>query len=107
MLSEPVEAVRARAERLGEALRRVGVAGEVQEVGAVAGGGSLPGTELPSAAVRLRVTSPERFATALRTGRPAVVARVADGAVWLDARTLTDGELEPLAERVAAVARIE
>ena len=49
MLDEPVEAVRARAERLAEL-----VGGEVEETVARVGGGALPLAELPSVRVRGR-----------------------------------------------------
>jgi len=57
------------------------------------GGGSLPGFELESWAVRLRPESGvERLAGGLRTAPVPVLARVSEGAVWLDARTLLPGD---------------
>jgi len=91
MLHEPVEAVRARAERLAEL-----VDGEVEETVARVGGGALPLTELPSAACAVE----EELAEPLRHGEPPVVAVVRDGRTLLDCRTLTDAEVD---EVVAAV----
>ena len=62
MLREPVEAVRARAERLAAA-----VGGTVEETVARAGGGSLPLAELPSFACAVE----EELAVALRARRAA------------------------------------
>jgi L-seryl-tRNA(Ser) seleniumtransferase len=107
MLAAPIAEVGARAERIRDALLRRGVAGEVVEAPAVVGGGSLPGEELPSVAVRLRVGAPDEVAAALRLGAPAVLARVGDGAVWLDARTVADAEVEPLAGAVADAVHTE
>jgi L-seryl-tRNA(Ser) seleniumtransferase len=91
MLREPVETVRARAERLASAL-----GGEVEETVARAGGGSLPLTELPSFACGVE----EELAGKLRTGDPPVIAVVRDGRTLLDCRTLTDSEAEEVAEAV-------
>ena len=88
MLHEPVEIVRARAERLAAL-----VDGEVEETVARVGGGALPLAELPSAACAVE----EELAAALRLGEPPVIALVRDGRTLLDCRTLTDGELDEVA----------
>jgi len=93
MLSEAVEAVRARAERLAAI-----VGGAVEETVARVGGGALPLAELPSFACAVE----EELATPLRAGEPPVVAVVRDGRCLLDCRTLTDGEVEEVAAAVAA-----
>jgi L-seryl-tRNA(Ser) seleniumtransferase len=93
MLSEPPEAVRARAERLAA---RVG--GTVEETVARVGGGALPLAELPSFACAVE----EDLASPLRLGEPPVVAIVRDGRLLLDCRTLGDGEVDGVAAAVAA-----
>lgn len=66
------------------------------------GGGTLPEVELPGWA--LRVEAPDggatRLAAALRAGDPPIVARVADGAVWIDVRTMLEGEDAEVAARL-------
>lgn len=96
-----------RAEVLARALQATGVRAEVREAPSVVGGGSRPGEDLPSFAVRVGTDRPDDRARALRTGTPAVVARVHDGALWFDARTLGDHEIDGLCTRVAAVVRGE
>jgi L-seryl-tRNA(Ser) seleniumtransferase len=91
MLNEPVESVRARAERLAAA-----VGGEVEETVARVGGGALPLAELPSYACAVE----EELASKLRAGEPPLVGVLRDGRVLLDCRTLTDGEAR---EAVACV----
>jgi L-seryl-tRNA(Ser) seleniumtransferase len=91
MLHEPIEAVRARAERLAAL-----VDGEVEETVARVGGGALPLAELPSAACAIE----EALAEALRLGSPAVVSVVRDGRTLLDCRTLTDAEVDEVAAAV-------
>ncbi|HEU0245832.1 MAG TPA: L-seryl-tRNA(Sec) selenium transferase [Gaiellaceae bacterium] len=93
MLHEPIEAVRARAERLAGL-----VGGEVEETVARVGGGALPLAELPSAACAVE----EELAEALRLGEPPVIAVVRDGRTLLDCRTLTDAEADEVAAAVTA-----
>ena len=64
-----------------------------------AGGGTLPDVDLPGWAVRVRPGSAAGFEAALRAGRPPIVARVADDAVWIDVRTLLPGDEEIVAAR--------
>ncbi len=70
MLREPVETVRARAERLAQL-----VGGSVEETVARVGGGALPLTELQSFACAVE----EELAALLRRGEPPVIAVVRDG----------------------------
>ena len=85
MLDEPLDEVRARAERLAAL-----VGGEVEETVARVGGGALPLAELPSAACAVE----EELATPLRLGDPPVVGIVRDGRLLLDARTLRTDEVD-------------
>ncbi len=96
MLHEPVEAVRARAERLAGL-----VGGEVEDTVARVGGGALPLAELPSAACAVE----EELAEPLRVGDPPVVAVVRDGRTLLDCRTLTDADVAAVAAAVSAARR--
>jgi L-seryl-tRNA(Ser) seleniumtransferase len=93
MLHEAVETVRARAERVAEA-----VGGEVEETVARVGGGALPLAELPSFACAVE----EELAPPLRAGEPPVVGVIRDGRLLLDCRTLTDSEAEEAAAAVHA-----
>jgi len=93
MLHEPVEQVRARAERLAEL-----VGGEVEETVARVGGGALPLAELQSAACAVE----EELAEPLRLGNPPVIAVVRDGRTLLDCRALSDDEVDEVAAAVAA-----
>ncbi len=62
------------------------------------GGGALPLLELPGPAVAIDVPDPESFTGRLRRARPPVIARIDDGRVLLDPRTLTDEEAVQAAE---------
>lgn len=63
------------------------------------GGGSLPEETLPTTLLALP-GEPVRLAAQLRTGSPAVVARVQDDRVVLDLRTVLPSQEPPLAARL-------
>jgi L-seryl-tRNA(Ser) seleniumtransferase len=93
MLREPLETVRARAERLAAL-----TGGEVVETVARPGGGALPLFDLPSAGVELE---PE-LAALLRRSEPPVVALVRGDRTLLDCRTIADDEVDLVAAAVRA-----
>jgi L-seryl-tRNA(Ser) seleniumtransferase len=93
MLFEPVATVRTRAERLAGL-----VEGSVEETVGRVGGGALPLAELPSFACAVE----EGLAGALRAGEPPVVGVVRDGRLLLDCLTLTDAEVDEVADAVLA-----
>jgi len=97
MLAADEETLLARAGRLAAA---IGERARVTRASAKAGGGALPLLELEGPVVALEA-EPEALARALRHGDPPVIARIHDGRVLLDPRTLAEGELE----LVAAAAR--
>ena len=95
-----------RADRLHALLVERGVRSAVRasDEGFV-GGGARPGDALRAEVVAVPTPHPSRVARALRTGSPAVVARVARDTVRFDSRTLTMDELDDVATRVASVLR--
>ncbi len=76
MATLTVEQLRDRAAALG--------VGEVVELAAVPGGGTLPGVEIPSAGVAV----PGDHSAALRAHEPPVIARVAENRTLCDLRTV-------------------
>jgi len=99
MLTADDAELRARSARLAEA-----TGGDVVDAVGRVGGGALPLLELPGPAVAIAPgpSGADALAAALRTGDPAVVARIEDGRVLLDPRTLAPDELEPAAAAVRA-----
>jgi L-seryl-tRNA(Ser) seleniumtransferase len=93
MLFEPLDAVRARAERLAGL-----VEGTVEETVGRVGGGALPLAELPSFACAIE----EELAAGLRAGDPPVIGIVRDGRLMLDCRTVSDTEVDEVAAVVRA-----
>jgi L-seryl-tRNA(Ser) seleniumtransferase len=91
MLTADVRTLRARAQRLAGAIE----GSEIVEAVARAGGGALPLLELPGPAVAVGPRGgAQALAARLRSGDPPLVARIADGRVVVDPRTLADDELD-------------
>ena len=92
MLHQDAAATRARAAAWAEAAG----AGEVVELESPVGGGSLPGQALSGFGLAVGETggrpSAETIARRLRRGTPAVVARIHQGRVILDPRTVLPGQ---------------
>ena len=86
MATRPVAELRARAEALG--------VGEVCDMAATTGGGTLPGVEIPSAGITL---GGDR-AAALRSSAVPVIARVAGQRTYLDLRTVDPADDAIVAE---------
>jgi L-seryl-tRNA(Ser) seleniumtransferase len=66
----------------------------------VVGGGSMPGSSLPSWGVRIRPPDPPAFAARLRSGSPPVFCRIDDGELILDVRTVPQAQIPDLARAV-------
>jgi L-seryl-tRNA(Ser) seleniumtransferase len=82
MATAPIAGLRARAEAL--AARTAGA--KVVDTEAVAGGGSLPGLVIPSCGIAVESADPDALAARLRHAR--VIARVEDGRVVCDLRSV-------------------
>ncbi|MBA3420855.1 MAG: L-seryl-tRNA(Sec) selenium transferase [Thermoleophilaceae bacterium] len=97
----------ARAQQMRAALTRAGVAAEVERGSARMGGGTLPLLELegPVCALSSEDVDIEELAVRLRAGEPPVIARVAEGRLLLDPRTLDDEAAELAAGAVVATLR--
>jgi L-seryl-tRNA(Ser) seleniumtransferase len=94
MLRAPLEIVRARATDWMTALAARGAADglEVVLIDAVGGGGAFAEDKIPSAGIALTTSDPGALAERLRACDPPVLARIEDGRVVLDARTVMPGE---------------
>ena len=107
MLSLTAEETRLRSEALAEAVAAAlgdGATVETVTETSQVGGGALPLTELPGFAVALtpRGLSVDDLAARLREGLPPVVARIQEGRLLLNPRTLTREEEELLPGLLAA-----
>jgi L-seryl-tRNA(Ser) seleniumtransferase len=97
MIAAPLAGLEARAARWAAALDGRVISGE-----SAVGGGSLPGATLPTALVALDAPDPDALAARLRAGDPPVIARIADGALVLDPRTVAPEDDDTLLRCVRA-----
>ena len=113
MIAAPLEELAARADRLADAFRALGLKASVVDSDSQIGGGSAPVRPIPSRAVRVdppfppHLDSERAWARALRLGSPPVVARIQAGAVLFDPRTLAAPDDPALIEAVRATLTLE
>jgi L-seryl-tRNA(Ser) seleniumtransferase len=104
MLHSPPEKMKEKADLLAGELDRVAPNLLIDVAPSVArsGGGTLPLYEVPSYAVRLKDEAADVGAIAekLRSAEPPVVGRVGEERLWLDVRTLLDGDEEEIIRAV-------
>lgn len=100
MLREPAEEVHRRAAALAEALDGELEGAHVVACRSTVGGGSLPGHEIPSWGVEVRVPDPPAMAARLRMGRPTVFCRVGERGVLFDLRTVPPDRQADLARAI-------
>jgi L-seryl-tRNA(Ser) seleniumtransferase len=96
MATASLGGLRARAEEIAAAIPTA----KVVDTEAVAGGGSLPGLTIPSVGVAVEAPTPARARARLREHD--VVARIEDGAVVCDLRTVDPTDDERVARALAA-----
>lgn len=89
MLTADGAALRERAARLAEAVPGA----ELTDGASVVGGGSFPDARLPTTLVSLTTADCEKLLQVLRQHDPPVIARIDDGRVVLDPRTIDDSEI--------------
>ena len=100
MLTASEEELKTRAQTLCNALGALpGVNAEIKQGESYSGGGSLPDEAIPTWLVTVRTDrcSPDQIATKLRAQSPPVIARIADEAIILDLRTLSDEDSDEIA----------
>ena len=101
MLTTPEGTLRERASRLRSLLAAAGHRAEVVTSVASVGGGSFPTAQLPSAAVALEGHA-ATIEPRLRGAAEPVVARIVDGRVLLDLRSVPESDDDALARAVLA-----
>ena len=101
MLALEPEALAARAQAVADRLRQAGVRATTLPGESAVGGGAYPEATLPTTLVALDVEAPaDDVVRRLRGATPPVVARIQDGRVVLDLRTVAPEEEDPLVRAV-------
>ncbi len=107
MLGAPAEEMRERAGRLAVEIAGTAPNLSVDVAPSVArsGGGTLPLYEVASYAVRLgsEKIGADAMAEGLRAAATPVVGRVAEGRIWLDVRTLLEGDEEAILDAIGGL----
>jgi len=98
MISQSLNAIHQRAQHWSEQ-----VGGRVLQSESTVGGGSLPGTTMPTHVLALDVSSPDDFMAELRAGSMPVIARVSDGMVLFDPRTVLPEQDDSLIESIQQI----
>ena len=98
MISTPLEALLARADRIADALKTSGIEISVKKSCSTIGGGSLPGEILPSMTISVNrpVISANRQSQLFREQTPPVIGRIEDQKFVLDLRTVFPHQDESL-----------
>jgi len=103
MIAMPLDEIGKRAKQWARKLRQAGIQAEVVEGRSTVGGGSLPGETLPTWLVAVACDSPDALATRLRRNDPPVVARIEDGRLVFDPRTVGESHEKALLAAVTSV----
>jgi L-seryl-tRNA(Ser) seleniumtransferase len=103
MIAASRDSIAGRAARLAETLKQSGCRTELIDGASTIGGGSAPGTTLPTTLVAIDQPAAE-FEAALRAQVPPVIARIENDRVVLDLRTVFPEQDDLLATLVGAAA---
>ena len=100
MLTQPLSEIDRKAELLSAGIRSLnsGLSVSIQDDTSQSGGGALPTGNFPTRTVCIRhdQLSANKMESALRLNKPHIIARIKEGMVIFDPRTLNDGEIESI-----------
>jgi len=95
MISKSLASIEEVAIAWASTLNQKGVLAEVVDGVSTVGGGSLPGSTLPTKMVAISTDQPDKLAATLRSGEPPIIGRISQDRLLLDPRTvLSDQEGE-------------
>lgn len=105
MISLPLERVQALAATWAEQLREAGVLVTVIDGFSTVGGGSLPGSTLPTKLLAIDHPDVASLAATLRHQEPALIGRIQENRYIVDPRTVMEAQREQLLETLGRAAR--
>jgi L-seryl-tRNA(Ser) seleniumtransferase len=108
MLTQTLSEIERKAALLSEGIKRIDLAGlkvSVQDDSSQSGGGAMPMGNFPTRTICLRHErmSANQIEASLRLGKPHIIARIKEGMVVFDPRTLNDVEIEQIIEAVKII----
>jgi L-seryl-tRNA(Ser) seleniumtransferase len=104
MIAWPLATLAEQAAGWAARLASAGLEAAVVDGQSTVGGGSLPGTSLPTSLVAVAHPAPDELAAALRRQPVPVIARIQDGRLLLDPRTVLPDQQDVLLEMVLRAA---
>jgi L-seryl-tRNA(Ser) seleniumtransferase len=107
MISMSLDELARRASAMALTLADRGITARVAPTESAVGGGSLPGETLGSLGLAISARSAAAASARLRAGKPPVVARIVEGELLLDLRTVQPEEDEILLDALTAALRSE
>ncbi|MCB9422142.1 MAG: L-seryl-tRNA(Sec) selenium transferase [Ardenticatenaceae bacterium] len=96
MIAYPLTEIEEEANRWAARLRTSGIDAAVVDGRSTVGGGSLPGTSLPTRLLAVKHSDIEQLAVDLRNHEPPVIGRIQDDLLLLDPRTVLPEQAETL-----------
>jgi L-seryl-tRNA(Ser) seleniumtransferase len=107
MLLQKPEEIRKRAKIIAERLKKEVKNADIRVIADTsrAGGGALPEIDLPTYAIAIQsaAISVNEFEERLRKGNPAIIARIKDDKLILDARTIMKKDIGMLVKRISEI----
>lgn len=94
MISQSKEGIREQLESWQGKLSEAGIDVQIVEGASTVGGGSLPGTSLPTWVLAVDRPNPQVLAERLRAEEPPIITRIQDGRLLIDPRTLLPQHVE-------------
>jgi L-seryl-tRNA(Ser) seleniumtransferase len=100
MIARPLQQIKSEAETLAARLQEMGLTAAVVEGQSTVGGGSLPGTSLPTYLVAVERDNLETLTAALRANNPPIIGRIQDNYLLFDLRTVLYDQRHILAQGI-------
>jgi L-seryl-tRNA(Ser) seleniumtransferase len=100
MIARPLQQIKSEAETLAARLQEMGLTAAVVEGQSTVGGGSLPGTSLPTYLVAVERDNLETLTAALRANNPPIIGRIQDNYLLFDLRTVLYDQRHTLAQGI-------
>ncbi len=108
MISLPLSIIESRASQWQQWLAKHGISARLESGHSAIGGGSLPGATIETILLAIAHQNADRVVTSLRKTNPPVIARIADGQVVFDPRTVFPHQDTLLVQGIAqALAEVE